>query len=69
MAFGSGLLAPHGGFWVTPLISQPLLFLLALLVGMVVSAVAVLIAKNIGRNPEEGALDASESLSALAGHR
>jgi PTS system fructose-specific IIC component len=53
MAFGSGLLAPHGGFWVTPLISAPLLFLLAIAIGMAVSAVAVLAAKSIGRSPVE----------------
>jgi len=69
MAFGSGVLAPHGGFWVTPLISSPLLFLLALAIGMVVSAVAVLVAKQIGRNPEEEALESAESLAALAGKR
>lgn len=69
MAFGSGVLAPHGGFWVTPLISAPALFLLALVIGMVISTGAVLVAKNIGRNPAEAAVDESESLAALAGAR
>lgn len=69
MAFGCGVLAPHGGIWVTPLISQPWLFLVALAAGMVASAVAVLIAKNIGRNPAEEALEGAESLAALAGRR
>lgn len=69
MAFGSGLLAPHGGFWVTPLISQPLLFLLALIIGMVVSAVAVIVAKSIGRNPNEAEIEGAESLAAMAGSR
>ncbi len=67
MAFGSGLLAPHGGIWVTPLISAPLLFLLALAIGMVVSAIAVLVLKGVGRNPDESALEEAESLAALSG--
>lgn len=58
MAFGSGLLAPHGGFWVTPLISAPLLFLLAIAIGMAVSAGAVLVAKRIGRSPVDDTLAA-----------
>jgi len=41
MAFGSGQLAPHGGIWVIALIGKPLLFLLALAVGTVVSAVVL----------------------------
>lgn len=41
MAFGSGQLAPHGGVWVIALVSKPLLFLLAIVVGTVVSAAAV----------------------------
>jgi fructose PTS system EIIBC or EIIC component len=69
MAVGSGVVAPHGGIWVTPLISLPLLFLLALAVGTVVSAFAVLFAKNIGRNPQEAVLDDAESLAALSGAR
>ncbi|GGC10422.1 PTS fructose transporter subunit IIC [Cellulomonas carbonis] len=69
MAVGSGLVAPHGGIWVTPLISVPLLFLLALAAGTVVSALAVVIAKNIGRSPQEDVLDETESVAALAGSR
>lgn len=49
MAFGSGQLAPHGGIWVLALISKPLLFLLALVVGTVVSALAVLAMKRLGQ--------------------
>lgn len=67
MSFGSGVLAPHGGFWVTPLISAPLLFLLALAIGMAVSAAAVLFAKRLGRNPQEAVVDDAESVAALAG--
>ncbi len=65
MAFGAGVLAPHGGIWVTPLVGKPFLFLLALLAGMVVSAIALVFAKGIGRNPQEEELEAAESVEAL----
>ncbi len=51
MAFGAGMLAPHGGFWVTPLVGKPFLFLLAIVIGMVVSAGLVIVAKGIGKDP------------------
>ena len=69
MAFGSGILAPHGGIWVAALANKPMLFLLALVIGMVVSAVAVIVAKSIGRNPEESAIDSVDSVAALSGAR
>ncbi|PPF41463.1 PTS fructose transporter subunit IIBC [Rathayibacter sp. AY1A2] len=49
--FGSTLRAPHGGVWVTGLVGQPILYLVAILVGMVVTAVCVIIAKSIKRAP------------------
>ncbi|MBU4213369.1 MAG: fructose-specific PTS transporter subunit EIIC [Actinobacteria bacterium] len=52
MAFGAGVLAPHGGFWVTPLVHQPFLFLLAILIGMLVSAALVIVAKGIGHGSD-----------------
>jgi len=69
MLFGSGQLAPHGGIWILPLIGNPLLFAVALAVGMVVSALVILVAKNIGRNPNEAALEEAESIEAMAGHK
>ncbi|WP_258058677.1 PTS fructose-like transporter subunit IIB [Rathayibacter rathayi] len=48
--FGSTLRAPHGGVWVTGLVGQPILYLVAILVGMVVTAVCVIIAKSISRS-------------------
>ncbi|HWS58207.1 MAG TPA: fructose-specific PTS transporter subunit EIIC [Actinotalea sp.] len=68
MALGSGQLAPHGGIWILPLIGNPFAFVIAVAVGMVVSALAILVAKNIGRNPDEAALESAESISAMAGH-
>ena len=38
MAFGNELRAPHGGIWVLPLISNPILYLLAIAVGTVITA-------------------------------
>jgi PTS system fructose-specific IIC component len=65
MAFGSGVLAPHGGIWVTPLIGSPFLFLLALVAGTVVSGLAIVFAKGLGRNPNEEQLEKAESVDAL----
>jgi PTS system fructose-specific IIC component len=50
MAMGSRLRAPHGGIWVLPLISQPLLFVAAVLVGTAITAGAVILAKGVGRS-------------------
>ncbi|PJI94856.1 PTS fructose transporter subunit IIC [Luteimicrobium subarcticum] len=47
MAFGSGQLAPHGGIWVIALIGKPLLFLVALAAGTVVSAVVLTALKTV----------------------
>jgi PTS system fructose-specific IIC component len=49
MSFGATLRAPHGGIWVTGLIGRPVLFLLAIAVGMVVSAAAVIALKSARR--------------------
>jgi PTS system fructose-specific IIC component len=46
--FGNELRAPHGGIFVFPLVSNVLTYLIAMLVGTVVTAVAVIIAKGIG---------------------
>jgi PTS system fructose-specific IIC component len=48
-AFGSELAAPHGGIWVTPLISGIPGYLLAILVGTGVTAALVVIAKSVRR--------------------
>ena len=46
--FGNELRAPHGGIFVFPLVSSPLLYILALAIGTVVTALLVLVAKGIG---------------------
>jgi fructose PTS system EIIBC or EIIC component len=52
-ASGIELRAPHGGIFVFFAISNFLLFLLAIAIGMVVGAIAVTIAKSIGRPKAE----------------
>ncbi|HVK26064.1 MAG TPA: fructose-specific PTS transporter subunit EIIC [Actinokineospora sp.] len=49
MAVGATSLAPHGGIWVVGLIGKPLLVLLAIAIGTVITAVSVLAAKSVGR--------------------
>ncbi|GAB6897695.1 PTS fructose transporter subunit IIC [Kineosporia succinea] len=47
MGFGSTLRAPHGGLWVTPLIGGVLPYLIALVVGTVITAFAVVALKGL----------------------
>ncbi|MBN8882823.1 MAG: PTS fructose transporter subunit IIBC [Salana multivorans] len=47
MAFGSTLVAPHGGVWVLPLIGNPFLFLLAVAAGTCVTAGAIIVLKSM----------------------
>ncbi|HUK67885.1 MAG TPA: fructose-specific PTS transporter subunit EIIC [Streptosporangiaceae bacterium] len=49
MAFGVTSLAPHGGIWVIGLIGRPLLYLVAIAAGVVVSAVCVIVLKSLRR--------------------
>ncbi len=46
MAFGCGLRAPHGGIFVLPTIINPLMYLVALIIGSVVGAVLLAILKK-----------------------
>ena len=45
--FQIGSYAPHGGIWVAGMVSNPFLYLLAVAIGTVVTALLVLVAKNI----------------------
>ena len=60
MLFGNTLRAPHGGVWVTPLIGSPLLYLLAIAIGTVITAAAVVALKSAGPGPVRTALDETE---------
>jgi len=47
MAFGSTLVAPHGGIWVLPLIGSWLGFLAAVVVGTLITAAVVILLKTL----------------------
>jgi PTS system fructose-specific IIC component len=49
MAFAAKSPAPHGGIWVIGLVGRPLLWVLAILVGVAVGCACVIVAKSIGR--------------------
>ena len=49
IAFGSTLRAPHGGIFVLPLISNPFGYLVAIVVGTLISTALVLVLKNARR--------------------
>ena len=55
MAFGCTLRAPHGGIFVVPLIGQPFLYLLAIVLGTAVSAGLVVFLKGLRKKAEAGA--------------
>jgi len=61
MLFGNTLRAPHGGLWVTPLIGGPLLFVVAIVIGTVITAAAVVALKAAGPGPVRTGLDTSEA--------
>ncbi|MGQ4475694.1 PTS fructose transporter subunit IIABC [Streptomyces sp. SAS_276] len=53
MSFGATLRAPHGGIFVVPLIGNPFLYLIAIAVGMCVTAALVVVLKGM-RKPVAG---------------
>lgn len=53
MQFGTTLRAPHGGIWVLPLIGNFLLFLVALVIGVVISAALVVAFKSQDRSRQQ----------------
>jgi PTS system fructose-specific IIC component len=65
MAFGSELRAPHGGIWVISLISNPLMYLVAIAAGTALSAFLVTALKS--RNPiTDEAIEESLTHAAIA---
>lgn len=48
MAFKATSPAPHGGIWIVGLIGKPLLYVVAVAAGMLVSATCVVVAKGLG---------------------
>ncbi|WP_435969599.1 PTS fructose transporter subunit IIABC [Streptomyces sp. Qhu_M48] len=71
MAFECTLRAPHGGLFVLPLIGNPLLYLLAIVAGTVVSAGLVILLKGARRTapaaePDEEAAQAGNGVAVAA---
>ena len=50
LGFGATLQAPHGGIWVIGVIGSPLLYLLAIVIGTVVTAACVIGLKSLRRS-------------------
>ena len=42
MGFGATSAAPHGGIWVVPLIGNPVLYLVAIIIGMIVAGLMII---------------------------
>ncbi|MEV8092826.1 fructose-specific PTS transporter subunit EIIC [Kitasatospora sp. NPDC085879] len=66
MAFGSTLRAPHGGIWVLPLIGSPMLYLVAIAAGTVVTAGLVILLKGLRRPVPAAAPETEPSGKVLA---
>ncbi|MEV7181470.1 fructose-specific PTS transporter subunit EIIC [Kitasatospora sp. NPDC093679] len=67
MAFGSTLRAPHGGIWVLPLIGNPVLYLVAIAAGTVVTAGLVILLKGLRRPAPTAAQEPDPAARVLAG--
>jgi fructose PTS system EIIBC or EIIC component len=65
MGFGNESRAPHGGIWVTGLISKPILYILAILIGTAVTAAGVIILKST-RRKEAADIEPAASRQATA---
>jgi len=66
MVFGVTLRAPHGGIFVLPLIGKPLLFVVALVVGTLISTVAVILLKELKAGAPESAATAVSATAVSA---
>jgi fructose PTS system EIIBC or EIIC component len=64
MGFANTSRAPHGGIWVVGLIGKPLLYVLAILIGTVATAAAVIVLKSVGRR--EAAVETAATREATA---
>jgi fructose PTS system EIIBC or EIIC component len=65
MSFGNNLRAPHGGVWVLPLVSSPLTYLLAIVVGSVITGFLVIV---LMAQRQKKLLAADDALEAAAVH-
>jgi PTS system fructose-specific IIC component len=69
MAFKCGSRAPHGGIWVIGLIEKPLLWFLAIVIGLAVSAALVIVLKSLGHRASDEELEAEMGDASLPGRR
>jgi PTS system fructose-specific IIC component len=60
LGFGATSRAPHGGIWVVGLIGKPFLYVLAIVVGVAISALCVTVAKSMGRGSDAAFESADE---------
>jgi PTS system fructose-specific IIC component len=65
MGFGNTSRAPHGGVLVVGLIGKPVLYVLAIVIGMVVTAASVIVLKTAGRR-EAAEIEPAASRQATA---
>ncbi|CAM5591208.1 PTS lactose transporter subunit IIC [Streptomyces spiroverticillatus] len=67
MAFGNTLRAPHGGVFVAPLVGNPLLYLVAIAAGVLVTTGLVVLLKGMRRKPQTApAATAEEKVTVAA---
>jgi fructose PTS system EIIBC or EIIC component len=69
MAFECGSRAPHGGIWVIGLIEKPLLWFLAIVIGIAVSAALVIVLKSLGHRASDEEIEAEIEGTSLPGRR
>jgi fructose PTS system EIIBC or EIIC component len=53
MAFNAESRAPHGGIWVLPVIGNPIMWFVAIIIGVVISAACIVVLKSMGKSDEE----------------
>jgi fructose PTS system EIIBC or EIIC component len=69
MAFKCGSRAPHGGIWVIGLIEKPVLWFLAIVIGVAVSTALVIVLKSLGHRASDEEIEAEIEGTSLPGRR
>jgi PTS system fructose-specific IIC component len=64
MGFGNTSRAPHGGVLVIGLIGKPILYVLAIVIGALVTTASVIVLKSVGRR--QAAVEPAASRQATA---
>jgi len=66
MLFGNELRAPHGGIFVLPLVSSPVLYLLAVAIGTVVTAALVIVLMSLDAKRTEEIAESEDAIEGIA---